>query len=239
MAARTFAATRHVGKLSLMRISQVAIATQFVRNRFLEIRRLVAGLASQGGVLSFQRVFCFGMIEGLSDLDGLPVRDSMTARTGCAKRSLVRIRMAGRAVLVGEPLIFYVGLRILYLQVTLFARNLFVSAVENKLRCRVVEMNVSLPLGKVMTLITIRRQLPVGSVQILDRQSGNRFRQNMRRLVTVATSHRRVFSFQCVAGSVVVKTSDGSVPVNQVKISPVVIGVTADADPAGRVAPNQ
>jgi len=79
------------GKLSRVRIGLVAIGTEIVRNRGLEIRVRMALHAPDLLVLSFQREVRLRVIEGGSEYRLLPCHRRVAGIASLFERTLVRI----------------------------------------------------------------------------------------------------------------------------------------------------
>jgi len=161
VAGGAFDTQRTLGKLTVMRIGQVAIGTLGEGDFFFEISALVAGGAVDGGVLAKQRIFGFGMVEVFvhsRQRDFLPSRCGVAGLATLREFSVVKIGVAIGALAEREPGV--ARLAVVAGLVALLAFHLRVQARERIAGLTMVKLadRDRLPVGVIVALETVRAE---------------------------------------------------------------------------------
>lgn len=122
----------------------------------------MARLAGQAFVLSLEGILRCGMVEDRRYLYRLPVLRRMALVAGLSEGPLVRIVVAGRAVLECNLLIPGISFRIgFHFEMAFLTNHLCVRPGEGESRLLVVEPGRILPTFRVVTTLAVGRQLPM------------------------------------------------------------------------------
>ncbi len=153
-----FALLRAVCKLSAVGIWFVTHSTGLERNLFFEVPAQVTGDATDRGMFSKKREFCFRVIEFEIGCNFLPTRGGVAMFAGFFELTAMRIemtRIARRKFHVFETRRAAGGLGL----VTFFAGNSLVQTGQRVARLGVIELLCGLPIRSVMAARAILAQL--------------------------------------------------------------------------------
>ena len=235
-------------ELPAVGIGSMAIGAFGMRQGVIECRAVVAYLATHLDVLAQQWVVGFGVIEGSRHAIGgdlFPVGLVVAGFTPCLEAAVVRVVMARRTLLEGEPNVlndFWIGGCRL---VTLFAGHLRMRFQQGVLGLRVVETRSLLPIVERVAAETIFPQLPTvrvdmageaitgqakkSAVQILGLDECALGLGNILGVVALPARKLCVLALQDTSRLVVIEGVLRRLPMNNLEILSVVFGVASHA----------